>query len=667
MMPMVPGGPAVGISGVGSQGGGIGSSGASISSLPGAKAPGRGLDAGGAGSGDGFGSVMQAAMGGGSAQAAGRMKNPAGRDSATAPAKQDLAQAKPGQGVAGGQTAGAGDVGQAAGAKQAALADAEKKLAVQTAAAGDGSEAGSAAWKAGGKPADGATGTGLAGTVGDGSAGVAAGKDAAGGAAQAEVAKLQAGATGNVSSILTKDGLGAANAAADPSTQANGAIGGKSAGTTNVEAGLKTDSKSDPKTGQKKHAGAQDAAAPLTGQTMQIAQPGWMNPATVAAAAANGGAAQAAAAQHGAMGGDRGSVAGKVRSGVAPAPAIVAAGHAAGKSAALLAAAGTTAAQMVPSAMTSVAGGAAGASGASGVGGSDAANIAVGVIAGPVAAGAGSGGQAGMGHAGGGQAGAGHDASALLAPAGMRVANPQKQGAAAKDGSAGVSSGPAAIGFTASLLQGHPGAGMPGAAHNGVQHAAGGLSGANPYARMDETQGHTLVSASPQKMSVAVSDPSLGSFQVRAQGAGTQIAASLATASAATHAQLSGHLPSLTAFLQDQRVDLARVTVVQQSLLGGDAGPRDFGGHERQGRSGARGGRPKAGAVRAVGSAGSPGSAGSVGSAGSAGSAAGATEVAGATEDAMAMAPGDGGPVTPALSLGSRTAGASMASVDLLA
>jgi hypothetical protein len=161
-------------------------------------------------------------------------------------------------------------------------------------------------------------------------------------------------------------------------------------------------------------------------------------------------------------------------------------------------------------------------------------------------------------------------------------------------------------GFTATLLNGHPGT----AAHSVLPHASGaadGVGGANPYMRMDEPQRPSLVYASPQKMAVAVSDPALGSFQVRAQGTGAQVTASLATTSAATHAQLSGHLPSLTSFLQDQRVDVSRVTVVQQSLVGGDAGPRDSGGRQ-QGRSGSRRARPRAGRVGEVGTAGEAGS-----------------------------------------------------------
>lgn len=185
---------------------------------------------------------------------------------------------------------------------------------------------------------------------------------------------------------------------------------------------------------------------------------------------------------------------------------------------------------------------------------------------------------------------------------GLAVAHPQNAatGAATTGGLAGN-------GFTATLLQGHPGVvtGAVAAGHSGVQHFSGGAGAANPYARMDEPQRATLVYASPQKMSVAVSDPGLGSFQVRAQSAGAQVAASLATTSAATHAQLSGHLPSLTAFLQDQRVDVTRVTVVQQGLTGGDSGARNFGGQQqRQSRSGSQGPRAQAGRISAVGSGG---------------------------------------------------------------
>ena len=160
-------------------------------------------------------------------------------------------------------------------------------------------------------------------------------------------------------------------------------------------------------------------------------------------------------------------------------------------------------------------------------------------------------------------------------------------------------------GFVATLLQaGHPGA-TPAAMHPGASVAANGAAAANPYARMDEPQQAALVYALPQKMSVKVSDPALGSFEVRARSAGAQVSASLATASAVTHAQLSGQLPALTNFLQEQQVNLARVSVVQQqpSLLGGDSTARGFGGQQRQGRARSQARGAPGGRVGAVGSA----------------------------------------------------------------
>jgi hypothetical protein len=129
---------------------------------------------------------------------------------------------------------------------------------------------------------------------------------------------------------------------------------------------------------------------------------------------------------------------------------------------------------------------------------------------------------------------------------------------------------------------------------------------------MDQPQQATLVYASTQKMSVAVSDPGLGNFEVRAQGVGAQVSASLATNSALTHAQLSGHLPALTAFLQEQRVDVSRVTVVQQGPLVGDAGSRDSGGHPQQGGSGGRRARAQASRVGGVAAGGADGLNGTV-------------------------------------------------------
>ena len=226
---------------------------------------------------------------------------------------------------------------------------------------------------------------------------------------------------------------------------------------------------------------------------------------------------------------------------------------------------------------------------------------------------------------------AGAQGGSVIGGAGL-AASHARDGARNTSGGNGSGNPSSVVGFTATLLQTHAGivpaggaasgfgnamsvnAGTgPGAtagAHGGVQHTAGSASGvgvANPYARMDEPQRATLIYASPQKMSVAVSDPGLGNFQVRTQGAGAQVAASLATSSAVTHAQLSGHLPALTAFLQEQRVDVSRVTVVQQSLVGGDAGPREFGGRQRQAGGGGRGARAQAGSVGRVSTAGSAG------------------------------------------------------------
>lgn len=244
---------------------------------------------------------------------------------------------------------------------------------------------------------------------------------------------------------------------------------------------------------------------------------------------------------------------------------------------------------------------------------------------------------------------AGHDAQQRSAQGGQSGMIVHAQNGPVKGWNA---EGPASHGFTATLLTGHPAVGT--AVSHAQAHGAGAdgsVGAANPYARMDETQGHSLVYASPQKMAVTVSDPSLGSFQVRAQSTGAQVAASLATASASAHAQLSGHLPSLTAFLQEQRLDLARVTVVQQSLLGGESGAQESGGRQRQGRSGSQREPAQAGGVGAVESA---------GSAGSGGPAAGSVAVSGtaAVESGSAAAMGmDGRP-------GMRNAGR-MGSVDV--
>jgi hypothetical protein len=109
-----------------------------------------------------------------------------------------------------------------------------------------------------------------------------------------------------------------------------------------------------------------------------------------------------------------------------------------------------------------------------------------------------------------------------------------------------------------------PSAGSPEAA-TAVDPARGSASpplrSANPYAKLDEGAAPTLVHASAQRVAVAVHDPVLGDLQVRAQAASNQVQASLSTGSAASHAQLSGQLPSLAHFLAEQRVAVARLSV----------------------------------------------------------------------------------------------------------
>jgi flagellar hook-length control protein FliK len=92
------------------------------------------------------------------------------------------------------------------------------------------------------------------------------------------------------------------------------------------------------------------------------------------------------------------------------------------------------------------------------------------------------------------------------------------------------------------------------------------VAASNPYARLDEASQPVVLHASPQQMTIALHDASLGSLQVQVQSVNGQIAASLATATSAAHAQLSGHMASLSGYLHDQRVDVARVTVAPQSF-----------------------------------------------------------------------------------------------------
>jgi flagellar hook-length control protein FliK len=136
----------------------------------------------------------------------------------------------------------------------------------------------------------------------------------------------------------------------------------------------------------------------------------------------------------------------------------------------------------------------------------------------------------------------------------------------------------------------HPGAA---ATPSSPQVSGGGgnpapVAGSNPYARLDEASAPAVLHASPQQMTVAVHDASLGSLQVQVQSVNGQLAASLATATTAAHTQLSGHLASLAGYLQDQRVDVARVTVAPQSFSS-HSGSSQGGGPQ----SGGSGGQPQ--------------------------------------------------------------------------
>lgn len=156
-------------------------------------------------------------------------------------------------------------------------------------------------------------------------------------------------------------------------------------------------------------------------------------------------------------------------------------------------------------------------------------------------------------------------AASALAGAASAVAHGGKPGDKTETSSSFVSSLTASSTAMATL---HPGAA---ASQSAFQASAGGASSqpavaSNPYARLDEASQPAVLHASPQQMTVALHDASLGSLQVQVQSVNGQLAASLATATTAAHTQLSGHLASLTGYLQDQRVDVARVTVAPQSF-----------------------------------------------------------------------------------------------------
>lgn len=104
----------------------------------------------------------------------------------------------------------------------------------------------------------------------------------------------------------------------------------------------------------------------------------------------------------------------------------------------------------------------------------------------------------------------------------------------------------------------------------------------NPYARMDEASAPAVLRLTPQNMTVALHDPTLGNIQVQAQSVNGQIIASMATTNAIAHAQLSGHLGSLNGFLHEQNINVSQLTLSRQQLSsgmgGGQGSPQSGGG-----------------------------------------------------------------------------------------
>jgi hypothetical protein len=161
--------------------------------------------------------------------------------------------------------------------------------------------------------------------------------------------------------------------------------------------------------------------------------------------------------------------------------------------------------------------------------------------------------------------------SASLGGPGVTVAGSGAavSGAPAHDGkSTGKPAG--TVGFLSSLTASgsmtsalHPGTVAASSSPQAAVSSGGGMqaAAANPYARLDEASAPALLHASPRQMTVAVQDATLGSLQVQVQSVNGQLAASLATATTAAHAQLSGHVASLSGYLHDQHIDVARVTV----------------------------------------------------------------------------------------------------------
>jgi hypothetical protein len=83
----------------------------------------------------------------------------------------------------------------------------------------------------------------------------------------------------------------------------------------------------------------------------------------------------------------------------------------------------------------------------------------------------------------------------------------------------------------------------------------------NPFHHLDSGGQPPVLQATPQRLSVAVPDSSLGQLQVRAQSVGGHVEATLSASTAESHARLAGQAAALSTYMHQQAPEVSRVTV----------------------------------------------------------------------------------------------------------
>jgi flagellar hook-length control protein FliK len=127
----------------------------------------------------------------------------------------------------------------------------------------------------------------------------------------------------------------------------------------------------------------------------------------------------------------------------------------------------------------------------------------------------------------------------------------------ASGASSGVTSGSAA-GAVAAVPALHAAQAVAGQAS--VSGATAAMQPGASFDHIDSAAMPSVLSHSPQQLSVGVQDPGLGWVEVHAHTSGGQVAAVVATSSTAANAAVAAHLPDMRNYLTSQQVRVDHLT-----------------------------------------------------------------------------------------------------------